>query len=161
MARREIDKIRSIVRHINNVQENALLLCEKLIEQGESKFATMLIAKSFLHDNSKFTAIEYDNLVDGQDKEKLKTAIEQHNRSNSHHPEAWDKGIHSMPRIALAELVCDFKARSSEFGTDLRGYIYEQATKRYGFNKNDKVYTDIMFFVDLLCDKPFKSPETI
>jgi hypothetical protein len=154
MSRREIDKIHALIRHITNVQQNCLILGEKLMERGEFMFAKMLIARGFRHDNTKFFGSEWDNLVtDNPDKDKLKLAIDQHNTTNEHHPESWDKGIHGMPRIALAELVCDFKARSSEFGTDLREYIDTQATKRYSFNKNDKIYEEIMYFVDLVCDR--------
>jgi hypothetical protein len=52
-------------------------------------------------------------------------------------------------------MAADWKARSEEFGTDLRNWIDEQATKRFGFSKDDEIYKEIMKYVDLLCQKPF------
>jgi hypothetical protein len=60
-----------------------------------------------------------------------------------------------MPRLAVAELVCDWKARSEEFGSSLRDYVKERATKRWKFCEKDLIYKTIMEFVDLLCEKPF------
>ena len=60
-----------------------------------------------------------------------------------------------MPDVYIAEMVCDVKARSEEFGTDLRKWIDEEATKRYKFTMEDKVYKDLMRFVNLLCQTPF------
>ena len=68
-----------------------------------------------------------------------------------HHPESWD-GIKNMPQVYIAEMVCDWKARSSELGTNLREWINEKATKRWGFTARDKVYRDIDRFVNLLLE---------
>jgi hypothetical protein len=157
-----ISKIDSIVRHIKNVQDNCLLMGKRLVEMGEIDFGKMLIARGFTHDNSKFFGVEWDSMNSLQplqeDKEKytLKLCIHQHNSTNFHHPEAWPNGIQDMPDIYLAEMVCDIKARSEEFGTSLIEWIDECATKKYGFQKNDEVYKKIINFVNLLCEKPFE-----
>ena len=52
-------------------------------------------------------------------------------------------------------MICDWKSRSEEFGTDLRKWIDESATKRYKFTNEDLVYKKIMYFVDMICEKPF------
>ena len=62
-----------------------------------------------------------------------------------------------MPRIYLAEMVCDWKARSEEFGSSLRDWITNSACKRFGFTDKDPVYKAIFEFVDLLCQKPFEA----
>jgi len=127
------------------------------MEKGEFMFAKKLVANCMLHDNSKFFAIEWDNLVaENPDEKLLKEAIMQHNRTNNHHPEAWDKGIHGMPREALAEMLLDWKARSSEMGTDLREWVNETAAKRFGYTKDDQVYKTMMEFVNMLLLPPFK-----
>lgn len=155
---RDIDRIQRLMRHIQGVQENCLILAERLMEQGEFKFAKTLMANGFLHDNSKFFGAEWDHLsVDNPDKQALKLAIMQHNQTNKHHPEFWDQGIHGMPRIYLAELVCDWKARSAERGTSLKEWIEGEAMKRFNFNKNDYVYQVIMGLVDLLLEPPLKA----
>ena len=154
-------KIEGIVRHIRNVQENCLLMGEKFIERGLVEFGRELIARGFCHDNSKFYGTEWDNMAPGipitdkPAKLKLKLSVTHHNRINNHHPEHWDGGINYMPRIALAEMVCDWKARSEEFGSSLRDWINNSATKRYGFTEKDPVYAIIMEYVDMICEKPF------
>jgi len=60
-----------------------------------------------------------------------------------------------MPDIAILEMVCDWKARSEEFGTSLRDWIEESALKRWGFTKEDVIYKKITQYVDMLCEKPF------
>jgi len=157
-----MEKIRAISRHIRNVEDNCLLLGEKLVLCGEIDLGKQLIANGFVHDASKFTGIEFEFMAPGGSTEeenakiKLKLAIHQHNSTNLHHPEAWSGGIKDMPDVYLAEMACDIKARSEEFGTNLREWIDETATKKWNFNREDKVYKDIMRYVDMLCQKPFE-----
>ena len=155
-----MEKIRGIARHIRNVEDNCLLLGEKLIMGGEIELGKQLISNGYVHDASKFHGIEFEylslnNLSEDNNKLKLKLAIHHHNSTNKHHPEAWSGGIKDMPDVYLAEMACDIKARSEEFGSDLRVWINEEATKRYGFTTEDKVYKDLMRFVNLLCQTPF------
>lgn len=161
-ADRTMEKIRAIARHIRNVEDNCLLLGEKLIEKGEIELGHKLIANGYIHDASKFHGIEWEHMVVGHEtseegaKMKLKLAVQHHNRTNPHHPEYWGD-VRLMPRLYLAEMVADWKARSEEFGTSLRDWIDDQATKRFTFSKGEKVYEEIMEFVDLLCAKPFEN----
>lgn len=156
-----MSKIRSITRHIRNVEDNCLLLGEKLIERGDIELGKQLIANGFVHDISKFYGIEFEFLAVGNpDKDnaklKLKLAIQQHNTTNKHHPESWSGGIKDMPDVYLAEFVCDIKARSEEFGTSLRAWVDDEATKKWNFTKNDETYNKIMFLIDLLCEPAFQ-----
>lgn len=158
---RTMEKIRFIARHIRNVEDNCLLLGERLIERGEIDLGHKLIANGYIHDASKFHGIEWEQMVPGESnadaaKMKLKLAVLHHNHTNPHHPEYWGD-IRVMPRLFLAEMVADWKARSEEFGTSLRDWIDEQATKRFSFSKDEQVYKEIMEFVDLLCAKPFEN----
>ncbi len=159
----DFDKIELIVRHIRNVQDNCLILGKKLIETGFPIEGRHLIANGFIHDNSKFTATEFDLLdhykgmkLNKEKKMKLELAISQHNRTNPHHPEYWGS-IHMMPEIYIAELVCDWKSRAEEFGTALMDWVDGGAMKRFGFDKNDPIYKRITYYADLLCDKPFNN----
>ena len=158
-AETTMEKVRALTRHIRNVEDNCLLLGEKLILSGEIELGHHLIANGFVHDASKFSGIEWDYLSvlpakEEETKLKLKMAVHHHNSTNKHHPEAW-QGIKNMPTVYLAEFCCDIKARSEEFGTDLRNWIDEVATKKYCFAKEDEVYKKIMKFVDMLCPPPF------
>jgi hypothetical protein len=155
--------VRGIIRHIRNVQDNCILLGEKLIELGDIELGKNLIANGLRHDTSKFGGIEYEYMAplfakkeSGEDtkKMKLKMAISHHNQTNFHHPESWES-IHSMPKLFVGEMVADWKSRSEEFGSSLRDYIQNQAMKRFNFNEKDEVYKQIMYFVDMICEKPF------
>ena len=156
-----MEKIRAIARHIRNVEDNCLLLGEKLVMRGEIDLGHRLAANGYVHDASKFHGIEWDHMAPGQPtveegaKLKLKLAVQHHNRTNPHHPEYWGD-IRLMPRLYIAEMVADWKARSEEFGTSLRDWIDEVATKRFHFEKEEKIYKEIIEFVDLLCSKPFE-----
>jgi hypothetical protein len=156
-----LKKIKSIVNHIQGVQDNCLLLGEKLIEAGEIELGKQLIANGFIHDNSKFYGIEFEymavNPTTEQDKKlKLKMAVHHHTSTNKHHPEAWSAGITDMPDIFLAEMACDIKSRSEEFGTNLREWIDVVATKKWSFTKDSPTYSKLMKYVNLLCNVPFE-----
>lgn len=163
-AEETMNKIRALTRHIRNVEDNCFLLGTKLIEAGEIDLGRQLIANGCVHDTSKFYGMEFENIAystsnnsqEENAKLKMKMAISHHCSTNSHHPEHWN-GIKNMPRVAMAEMVADWKSRSEEFGTDLRQWINESATKRWDFTKEDKIYKEIMDFVDLICDKPFEN----
>ena len=155
-----IDKLRAIIRHIKNVQDNCILLGESLINNGEIELGKQLIAHGFIHDASKFNGIEFDFIDPVVPKEdivklKFKLAIYQHQKTNPHHVEFWNNGIKEMPSVYLAELVCDFKSRSEEFGTDIREYIKNIALPKWKISKEDLVYKEVIRFVDILCNKPF------
>jgi Family of unknown function (DUF5662) len=154
-------KINNITRHIKNVEDNCILLGTKIIKKGNIELGKQLIANGFVHDASKFQGIEFEylslnNPTEENNKLKMKMAIQHHNTTNLHHAEAWPGGIHKMPDVYLAELVCDIKARSEEFGTSLMDYIDNQGVKRWGIEKDDETYKKIIGFVDLLCEQPFK-----
>ena len=158
-----IAKIENIIRHIKNVQDNCLLLGTRLIENGDVLNGKRLIANGFIHDNSKFYGNEWEHLniipVNSIDLDPIKLkrnlSINHHRTTNSHHPEYWG-GIKNMPQIFVAEMICDWKSRSEEFGTSLRDWIKNDATKTWEFDEKDQIYKDIMYYVDILCEKPFE-----
>lgn len=162
LAIQTIDKIRAITRHIKNVQDNCILLGESLINNGETDLGHKLIANGFTHDASKFWGSEWEYMLSGvalieeTAKLKLKIAVQHHTKTNPHHPEYWGN-IKSMPQVYLAEMVCDIKSRSEEFGTDLRDWINNVATKKYGFSEKDEVYMNIMKYVNMICPPPFEN----
>lgn len=148
--------LQRIMRHIRGVQDSCSVLAEEMIEQGESDFARLLIANGQMHDNSKFKGIEWQFLVtDPEDEDKMNLAMLQHVMTNAHHPEYWG-GIKHVPRIHIAEMICDWHARSNEFGTDLRVWVKDIACKRYDITTSTKAYKTIKEFLDLLLDKPFR-----
>lgn len=151
----KIVKLDRLIRHKTEVLDNCVLLAKKLLEvdSKDDLLVRRLIANGYTHDTSKLvTTIEWLHLTEADEEDDmLDVAIKEHNESNFHHPEAWD-GIKNMNLVSVAEMVCDWKARSSEQGTNLREWIETKATKRWGFTKRDKVYKDIMRFVNLLLE---------
>lgn len=134
------------------------MLGQRLIKEGEVPFGLELIANGNIHDNSKFHGIEWLYMHDDvlkDDPTKFKMALQQHITTNKHHPECWAGGIDGMPRIYIAEMVCDWHARSSEFGTDLREWIKDKACKKFSMSCSGKIYKQIKDFLDLLLDRSF------
>lgn len=154
-------KINSITRHIRNVEDNCVLLGTHLIERGDIELGHRLIANGMVHDASKLCGIEFEylslnNPSEENTKIKLKLAIHHHQKTNPHHVEYWAGGISEMPDVYLAEFCCDIKARSEEFGTNVRTWIDETAIQKYEFTKEGPVYKKIMSYIDVLCAKPFE-----
>lgn len=156
----QVKRLKSVLRHISKVRENCELLAERLMEEGRVDFALQLIQLGLVHDNSKLSGIEWEYLhSDVKENEETQSlfflAHRQHIHTNKHHPEYWGR-IKNMPEIHLAEWVCDVATRASEFGTDLREWIKNDATKRFDFTLQSQVYKTIKYFVDLLLDPKFK-----
>lgn len=153
-----LKKLEIIQRHKNNVQDACNLLGKRLIEratnESEIEFGIRLIVQSYVHDLSKFNLYERTFLIGNDDKETLKTAIYVHQASNEHHIEFW-RNIDTMPRLRLAELVCDLWARSAELGTNLRDFIKEKLVPQYKISTNGKAYKTIKEFVDIILANEF------
>ena len=151
----------NLVRHIELVREAGLLLGKRLMRRGEEEFGRLLIARVFVHDATKFYGAEWKYLHAGQDvpPDKLELAVTQHRETNQHHPEYWG-GLHRMPDIAVAEMVCDWYARAQEFGTGLRDWIGGPATERFQIDRDSPQYQWIRKFVDLLLEDPFGRQES-
>lgn len=147
-----LDKITLVLDHIQNVQKNCYKLGLKLIRAGDVEFGRMLIANGQIHDNSKFSGIEFDHLFTGDP--LLNDVVKHHATTNQHHPEYWG-GIKKMPDVYIAEMVCDCAARSAEFGTDVRLWFSEKATVKYDFLMSDPVGQRITFYLDTLLSPQF------
>lgn len=152
-------RLYSILRHIEHVRESCLLLGEKLIERGEDDCGLRLIANGQIHDASKLSGSEWLYLNDETKAESpslFSSALNQHRCTNPHHPEYWSGGVKDMPRVYLAEMVCDVKSRSSEFGTDIREWVKDEFTKKYKLSCNCTQYREMKDFLDLLLEQGFK-----
>ena len=150
------EHLENLVRHIDLVRGACLLLGKRLMSLGRHEFGRILIAHGFRHDVSKFSGIEWDYLHAGRDapKDQLELAIKQHVRTNSHHPEYWG-GFANMPEIAVAEMVCDWCARSQEFGTGFREWITTQAVERFQIDVDGEQYNWVNRFVSILLEDHF------
>lgn len=147
-----IEKIELVLNHIKTVQRNCYKLGIKLIKNGDIELGRNLISNGQIHDNSKLKGIEFDHLFYGDP--LLPEIVKHHQSINPHHPEYWGN-IKEMPRVYIAEMVCDWYARSMEFGTNIRDWIDNVSLDRFSYDKNDKVYTEIMEFLNLLLNPSF------
>jgi hypothetical protein len=148
-------RLQNILRHISSVQQDTLILGNKLIEAGEEAVGRQLIANGLIHDNSKLSGIEWLYLHEGVEPEKFQLALTQHQTTNPHHPEFHPGGIKEMPRVYVAEMVCDWHTRASEFGSDLREWIKDKAVKKFHFSTSCHIYKEVKDLVDLLLEKRF------
>jgi len=152
----DIKHLNNVLRHIKNVRDNCELLGERLVASGEGQLGIDLIGLGQIHDYSKIhNQTEFKYLRDEfYGKPEFNTALLSHISINLHHPEAWH-GIEEMPRIYVAEMVCDWKSRGTEFGSDVIDWVKEKATKKFGFSTKGKVYKEIKEFFSILLDKAF------
>lgn len=156
----EEERLDNLIFHIENVQDNAKRLVEKLRSHGQfnEDFYRKILCLAYKHDNSKFSGIEWQYLYSDMkidEPENFQYAAESHIYKNNHHPEYWG-GIKKIPPPNLAILICDWKSRSEEFGSDFIEWIDKEATLRYNFSAKDRVYKVIMNFAKLLIEEPFK-----
>jgi len=155
--------LEDLYQHLDGMQKAVRLLAKRLINQcipEDEKLAFLLLRNSFTHDRSKLEGVEFPWIHQNEDKDRLVLAIEHHQQINQHHPEYWG-GVDYMPPVAIAEMVCDWKARSGDMGTDLREWIKEEAFKKYSIPPTGKVSKLIKKFVDLLLDASFKDIRTL
>lgn len=147
------EKIEEVLNHIKNVQNNCYKLGIKLIREGRHELGRNLIRNGQIHDNSKFTGIEFEHLFPGS--VILGDVVKHHNTTNPHHPEYWGD-IHQMPELYIAEMVCDCCGRGAEMGTNTRSWFATTATERYKFSMEDEVGRKITYFLDMLLTPVFK-----
>lgn len=151
------EHLSDLVRHLTRVRESCLLLGQRIIargEPGDQEFGRNLIARGFVHDAGKFTGIQWEYLHCGPDvpRDKVELAVREHVLTHDHHAEFYG-GLEYMPRIAVAEMTCDWLARAQELGTDLREWIREEAKDRYKIKGSQQKW--IKEFVGLLLRNPF------
>lgn len=152
------EKIKRLFEHIRNVQDNCLVLAEKFYENGNEELAAYLVANGMKHDNSKFFGLEWKYLNQESietDIENFKKAATKHINSNLHHPEAWGTGVKAMPDIYLAEMVCDWCARSKEFGNNIYDWVDSVAYQRFNLGDDKEKYVQIMEYIDIITKIPF------
>jgi hypothetical protein len=149
-----------LFRHIRNVQDSCFLLADRLIKNGEERIGHELIANAFIHDNSKWRGIEWKwlhrDVVGTENEPFFMEALKHHWSMNPHHPEHYNNGIHEMPRVFIAEMVCDWSARSKEFCSDLREWIKKEAVPKYNMTFQSNAYKQIKDMTDILLDPQFK-----
>lgn len=142
-----IKQIEDTINHKKLFMDSANLLFKMLVRIGEDEMAIALIRRAAVHDNSKFSLEEIDALSKISDKQEkddgftnpdYKLNNEQldlisiHWRNNRHHPEHFGS-VYDMTTLDILEMVCDWHARSVEFGTDLIEFVIHRQSNRFHF----------------------------
>lgn len=108
----------SLFKHFVGISQHKLW-----VTTYATQFATQLVARSLVHDLSKFwpdEALGFSRLTkilstEKYGSEKYKKAlkspcIQQHYKRNSHHPEYHSRGVRDMTLLEVTEMWCDWKA---------------------------------------------------
>ena len=102
------------------------------------------------HDNSKWSDEEFDayrrhfHYISDKEKEESKEDFEKawkhHYTVNDHHPEHYclDGEPKEIPKVAMAELICDWDAMSRKFGGNPLKWYNDNAARKFVFNDNTK-----------------------
>lgn len=147
-------QLHSLMRHTENVRVGCEELAEKLLDEGEDfEFCKRLVLNGRIHDVSKYEGVEWDHLWNKGDP-LFGEALAHHIKTNPHHPEFWGS-IHDMERLYIPEMVIDWQARSYEFGTSLTDWIENKATQKWAFDKSDKIFGEISYFLHFVLEPAF------
>jgi hypothetical protein len=82
--------------------------------------------------------------------EDLKPTLDEHYRTNDHHPQFFGDGIKGMNLLHLIELVCDWKASSERMNNGNIFRSIEANQKRFGYSDETKkfLYNTAVFLED-------------
>lgn len=121
----------------HNRPEDALNLAKRCTRHDISKFEGEEIAKFTKLDNSRQSMIDSNETLS----EDTKKIIETHWKNNRHHPEHF-KTHDDMTEIDIMEMVCDWHARSKQFGTDFLSFVKTRQENRFHFDEElfQKIY---------------------
>lgn len=136
-------------KHIRNVQ---LLLNEAVWQ---------ILTRARVHDRSKFSDEEKQLFIEltpelskveyGSDEyrkqlERLRPAIEHHNKNNRHHPESFKGKIEDMNLLDLLEMLCDWIAATKRNpGGDIARSI-ALSKQRFGFSDElEKIFKNTVY----------------
>jgi hypothetical protein len=152
----DLEQLDDVLTHIENVRDNAIRVAKHLMEEDEGLFARQLVVRALQHDLDKFFGNAWTYMRKGaKPSQKLTQAVEGHSALHGHHPQHHDS-IHSMSDLDIAEMACDWAARSKEQGTSIWEWIEGPAMERFGFKKSDPVYSKIAKYTKMIFDPQFK-----
>jgi hypothetical protein len=130
-----------------------LYVCERFDDALE------LAKRCSLHDHSKFEDDEIKQFIQLPIEEySIKTSrepltpeqvkyIETHWKRNRHHPEFFSSP-NNMSDIDIMEMVCDWFARSLQYGDDFMYYATVVARRRFGFN--EETFAKVLSYCEAL-----------
>lgn len=154
-----ISHIQETLLHKSFVIKSCLKMSNYLIENGKSDLAVALLKRANIHDNSKLVGPELELLssiygnqsaflnptvkLSNQEKE----VIEKHWENNRHHPEHFNN-YEKMSELDILEMVCDWYARSMQYGTDFLDFVRVRQETRFHFS--DELFEKIYKYCEIL-----------
>lgn len=130
------------------------------VHRDDEGFA--LLKRAQVHDNQKFCTAEINSLQklagtnDNMTNQKYtmtesdKECIALHWKNNRHHPEHFDN-VDEMTELDIMEMVCDWFARSEQYGTDFMDFVITRQNNRFHFP--DGMFNRILKYCDVLMSK--------
>lgn len=159
MNDKRIKHFEELCTHKKLLLDSCYKLAVHFLKEGNEEFALLLMQRAFVHDISKLSTYEFHaaDAFESFEKhskernyvfsESEKIFLEEHWKNNRHHPEHWSD-INDMEDIDLAEMVCDWHARSVEFNDDLLAYIDYRQNNRFAFPQH--MLEKIIFYAEIL-----------
>jgi len=136
----------NFITHKQLVLKYTTILGKHFLAEGNA-IGIRLIANGYIHDIEKFLPLSIKYF--SKPGEDCRLVSNRHYEKTQHHPEYWE-GIQNMPELFLAEMVCDWMARSMEYKDDIFKWMEGPALKRYNFTKDDEVYNSIIKFINII-----------
>lgn len=150
------------VRHKEIVMEICLVMSSYLMENNKITLAIELLRRGAEHDNSKFSDSEFRKLASILKSEKCfvdadyklsnteKKAINEHWKNNRHHPEYFNDPS-EMSELDVIEMVCDWFARSVQYGTEFIPFILERQKNRFHFS--EKQFKTVLKYCNIIQER--------
>lgn len=151
--------INDLIEHKKYVLESSKRMSQHLYEKGDYELAKEILKRAFVHDDSKLDDDEMEKFLELKIKDKSfknansmlndyeKERISVHWKKNRHHPEYFDN-VEDMKEIDIIEMVCDWFARSMQYGTDIVEFAKTRQKNRFKFP--DYMFEKILYYCNIL-----------
>lgn len=152
-------QIEDTVKHKKLVIDACYKLQRWLFSRDRDEEAFELLRRGQIHDDSKFYEEELKSLQmipdsnNGMRNPKYtmtdadRKCIEIHWKNNRHHPEHF-KDIREMTDVDIMEMVCDWYARSEQFGTNFMNFVMTRQENRFHFPQD--MFEKIVYYCNIL-----------
>ena len=139
------EHIKDTLLHKKFVMEAGIKLIDYLFEQNRSQDAIALASRCSCHDDSKLGPSEMQEFLklpneglnmkfaDMPLADNISNLIRVHWANNRHHPEYF-QDYHEMTELDVIEMVCDWYARSQQYGTNFKEFVKTRQKIRFKFD---------------------------
>ena len=151
--------IQETLLHKSFVIKACIKMSNYLSSEDKKDLAILLLNRANIHDNSKLVGPELELLssiygnqsafIDPkvQLSNNEKDVIEKHWENNRHHPEHFED-FDNMSELDILEMVCDWYARSMQYGTDFLEFVRVRQETRFHFS--DEMFEKVYKYCEIL-----------